>query len=173
MAGEPDIDATGSQSPGPDTDPFEGSSDGDDTDTTEAESDEHHEAIVHDPDDEPIEPDDEHAADETGQEVSLPRTSRRVCSDRNAEVIGMLTLHYPARDVEVFLDGDSAVRLLTIFKRRHEGELADPLNPYLSSADAGWVVADLLQAPPLAMSWMPGLPTLHQRTAMDPASPLG
>lgn len=86
---------------------------------------------------------------------------------RNLLTVGQLTLHYPSRDVTVWLDGDAALRLLTMFALRREGGLADPLDPETSEADAGWVVLDLDE--PLAMSWTPGLPRKRPRTAVDPA----
>ncbi len=87
----------------------------------------------------------------------------------NRQVLGELVVHYASRDVTLLLDGEAAVRMLTMFARRREGGLGDHLHPQLSSARAGWVVLDLGE--PLAMSWMPGLPTRQPRTVIDPAIP--
>ncbi len=87
-------------------------------------------------------------------------------SVHNIGVIGQLVLHYPERDVTVMLDGDAAMRMLTMFAQRRERGLADVLDPDTSSAASGWVVLDLLE--PLAMSWLPGLPAKRPRTAFDP-----
>lgn len=82
--------------------------------------------------------------------------------------LGQLIAHYPARDVTFILDGDAAMRLLSMFHRRLEGGLADALLPVPSLASNGWVVLDL--AEPLAMTWIPGLPTPERRTAVDPVT---
>ena len=86
----------------------------------------------------------------------------------NRVVVGNLTLHYPARDVTLSLDGDAALRMLTMYWRRRPGPHADRLDPETSSALAGWVVLDLNE--PLAISWYPilGSPT---RSAIDPVPP--
>lgn len=88
--------------------------------------------------------------------------------DGNRFVMGTLVLHYPQRDVTVVLDGDSGLRLLTMFWQRTEGGLADQLDPFRSSARDGWFVLDLDDV--LAMTWVPGLATRPGRTAVDPAT---
>ena len=146
------------------------SSIGDDTDRAGVETDGADDPGVTDPphDHDHDESDDEDDDLADGSDNLPPWGPRRVFSHRNAGVIGVLSLHYPARTVDVFLDGDSALRMLSMFKRRHEGNLADGLDPYTSSAHAGWLVADLFDKPPMAMSWMPGLPSRVQHTAIDP-----
>jgi hypothetical protein len=81
-------------------------------------------------------------------------------------VLGQLIVHYEARDVTLVLDGEAAVRLMTMFARRREGGLGDVMDPEESSALSGWLVLDVQE--PLAMSWLPGLPSRPQRTAVDP-----
>lgn len=84
----------------------------------------------------------------------------------NQVLVGSLVLHYEARDVQVVLDGDSALRVLTAFARRDDRGLSDPIDPSTSSAFSGWFVADLDQ--PLAISWIPGLGGQRRRTVIDP-----
>lgn len=83
----------------------------------------------------------------------------------NMTLAGVLSLHYPARDVRVPVDGDSAMRLLTMFKTRSDAPWKDDLDPRWSSAASGWVVLDLQQL--LAMPYYPQTPPL-ERTAIDP-----
>lgn len=106
-------------------------------------------------------PDDRPAA---AHAATAPQAALRI---QNMATVGQLTLHYAERDVTVLLDGDAAVRLLTMFARRAERGLADRLDPERSRAANGWVVLDLQE--PLAMSWLPGLPSRPPRTAVDPA----
>lgn len=104
-----------------------------------------------------------------GFEEELARRSLTVM-DRNRLMLGQLILHYPSRDVTVYLDGEAALRVLKMFEQRRQGGLADELDPGLSSAGAGWLVLDIEGGDvPLAMSWMPGLPTKRPRTTVDPA----
>lgn len=111
---------------------------------------------------------DESAGPDTGnggsdeQEPVSPRTVNRV-------VVDTLTLHYPARDVSLPLDGDAALRVLTMFWRRRRGPHADRLDPETSSALSGWLVLDLDE--PLAVSWYPVLGSPSTRTAIDPVPP--
>ena len=115
--------------------------------------------------------DDETPADETtdvSQEMS--ELGRLTVTARNRMTLGQLILHYPSRDVTVLLDGEAGLRMLKMFEQRREHGLADALDPELSSASAGWLVLDLDGAgAPLAMSWIPGLPTKRPRTTIDPA----
>lgn len=83
----------------------------------------------------------------------------------NMGLVGVLSLHYPARDVRIPVDGDSAMRILTMFKTRSDARWKDDLDPRWSSAASGWVVLDLQQL--LAMSYYPQTPPL-ERTAIDP-----
>ena len=84
----------------------------------------------------------------------------------NRVLVGSLVLHYEARDVQVVLDGDSALRVLTAFARRDDRGLSDAIDPSTSSAFSGWFVADLDQPP--AISWIPGLGGQRRRTVIDP-----
>jgi len=88
----------------------------------------------------------------------------------NKKILGQITLHYPERDVKVFVDGDCAIRLLVMFRERKHQDWVDFLGPYTSSAENGWLVLDLAQ--PLAMSYLP-LGAQDPRTAIDPAVGLG
>jgi hypothetical protein len=112
-------------------------------------------------------PDDEGDVESTDPSEGMPQPRPLSLAARNLTTLGQLTLHYPSRDVTVLLDGDAALRLLTMFSQRREGGLADPLDPEMSEAAAGWVVLDLDE--PLAMSWLPGLPGKRPRTSIDPA----
>ena len=134
-----------------------------------------------------VEPDDGHKAgpnaedeeadqDETTEDETTdgfeeaPEPRSLTVSVRNSMTLGRLSLHYASRSVDVVLDGEAAVRTLKMFQQRREHGLADPLDPELSSASSGWLVLDLDGADaPLAMSWMPGLPTKAPRTTIDPA----
>jgi len=83
----------------------------------------------------------------------------------NMKLCGLLTFHYPARDVKLIVDGDAALRILSMFHQRSDKRWADHLDPRWSSAASGWVVLDLGE--PLAMSYMPmGEP--RERTVVDP-----
>lgn len=86
--------------------------------------------------------------------------------ETNRKRLGQITLHYPARDVKVLLDGDSAIRVLTMFRERAEGHWSDDINPLISSAERGWLVMDLTE--PLAISYLP-LGDQTKRTSIDPA----
>lgn len=114
---------------------------------------------------------------EEGQELdaveaegaSSPRTQVRM-SEVNATLVGDLILHYPARNVSLLCDGDAAMRLLTMFRRRTSTGYDDRLSPQ-ESANSGWIVVDLAENPPLAMSWLPRWPLRRPRTAIDPRMP--
>jgi hypothetical protein len=83
----------------------------------------------------------------------------------NQGQLGLLVLHFPERDVKLVFDGDSALRVLTMFKDRTDRKWKDQLNPTSSSALSGWCVLDLRL--PLAISWMP-MGDEPPRTAIDP-----
>ena len=87
----------------------------------------------------------------------------------NSGVFGTVTLHYPARDVRVVLDGATALRLLEMFARRQTGP-SDPLDTASSTAFAGWLVLDLEEL--LAVSWWPSTGGRPDRTVLDPPVPL-
>jgi hypothetical protein len=110
---------------------------------------------------------DERDVEEPDPFDAMPERRPLSIAARNLTTLGQLSVHYPARTVDFLLDGDAALRLLTMFAQRREGGLADVLDPDTSDATAGWVVLDLGE--PLAMSWMPGLPSKRPRTAIDPA----
>lgn len=83
----------------------------------------------------------------------------------NMKLCGLLTLHYPARDVKLIVDGDAALRILSMFHQRSDKRWTDHLDPRWSSAASGWVVLDLGE--PLAMSYMP-MSEPRERTVVDP-----
>jgi hypothetical protein len=83
----------------------------------------------------------------------------------NQGQLGLLVLHFRERDVKLVFDGDSALRVLTMFKDRTDRKWKDQLNPTSSSALSGWCVLDLRL--PLAISWMP-IGDEPPRTAIDP-----
>ncbi len=87
---------------------------------------------------------------------------------RTTGAFGRLVLHYPERDVTFTLDGETAMRVLTMLVRRRDGGLGDPMSPSASPA-AAWFVFDLGE--PLAASWTPGMPMPPRRTAVDPNLP--
>ena len=109
---------------------------------------------------------------ETEDESDFPKHREFLPSARvaNKKILGQVTLHYPERDVKVFVDGDCAIRLLVMFRERKHQDWVDFLGPYTSSAENGWLVLDLAQ--PLAMSYLP-LGARDPRTAIDPAVGLG
>lgn len=107
-------------------------------------------------------------ADEDDGESRSWQQERVTFSASNAAVVGQMLLHYEARDVAVWLDGDAAVRLMAMFRDRREGIYGDKINVFRSDANNAFVMLDLYD-PPLAMSWVPGLPRLKPRTAIDPA----
>lgn len=83
----------------------------------------------------------------------------------NMTIAGVVTLHYPARDVAIQVDGDAGLRLLAMFQRRSDARWKDHLDPRWALATNGWLVLDLTQ--PLAISYLPlGQP--NERTAIDP-----
>ena len=109
---------------------------------------------------------------ETVEEPDFPKYREFLPSARiaNKKILGQVTLHYPERDVKVFVDGDCAIRLLVMFRERKHQDWVDFLGPYTSSAENGWLVLDLSQ--PLAISYLP-LGAQDPRTAIDPAVGLG
>ena len=86
----------------------------------------------------------------------------------NRGVFGTVTLHYPERDVPVVLDGENALRLLSMFAERRHGP-SDRLDSESSTAFAGWLVLDLDEV--RAMSWWPSIGSRPSRTVIDPPLP--
>jgi hypothetical protein len=118
-------------------------------------------------DDEESDPDDsqEHTRDDRGQH--RPYLDNYLTTQRliNMQQLGIVILHYRHRDVRVPFDGDSALRLLTMFRDRTDKYWQDELNPHRSSAKTGWLVLDLNEV--LCISWLP-LAAPDPRTAIDP-----
>ena len=78
--------------------------------------------------------------------------------------MGILTAHFPERDVDLVLDGPSALRLLAIYA--HGIGRGDRIDPLISPSWAMWVAVDLERA--MALSWWPRLPKAKTRVAIDP-----
>lgn len=97
---------------------------------------------------------------------------RVVLSARNQARIGELTLHYEARSVVLYMDGDAALRIIELYRRRNSRtaavRLADPFDPARSDAGNGWVSLDLDDHRLLAVSWIPLPPQPRPRTVIDP-----
>lgn len=91
-------------------------------------------------------------------------------SKENKRTLGRLTLHFESRDVDLYVDGDAALRVMTAHQLRTHRGLDDLLVPVISSAKNAWVTLDADE--PLAMSWMPGLPRPRSRMAIDPSAPV-
>lgn len=106
---------------------------------------------------------DEDAEQYASDEAASPPPAERP----DQALLGQLVAHYENRDVTFVVDGETALRLLTMFARRSELSLADRIDPYVSSAASMWLVLDIHE--PLAMTWLPGLPATRRRTAVDPA----
>jgi hypothetical protein len=101
------------------------------------------------------------------QERYRPYGDRNLGSQQISNMLqmGTIVLHYPHRDVHVPLDGDAALRLLTMFRARTDRHWQDDLNPHRSSAKSGWLVLDLNEV--LCVSWTPSAGS-GVRTAIDP-----
>lgn len=110
---------------------------------------------------------DEAALSDEESDGDLPPFTEGALSIRNLNMTlsGVLTLHYPARDVRVIVDGDAAMRLLAMFRARSDEHWKDSVDPRWSSAASGWLVLDLPEL--LAMSYAP-LERQRERTAIDP-----
>lgn len=109
-------------------------------------------------------------AGESGEGSGDGPLERSVLRTGNGGVLGVLRLSYAARDVEIVLDGDSALRLLAIYRDRarpRSDQWADAMDPLRSDANNAWVVLDVNDV--LAMSWAPGLAQRPPRTTIDPA----
>jgi hypothetical protein len=124
--------------------------------------------VADDGDDEESDPDEskEHTRDDRGQ--YRPYLDNDVTAQRliNMRQRGFVVLHYPHRDVHVPFDGDSALRLLTMFRDRTDKYWQDELNPHRSSAKTGWLALDLNEV--LCISWLPSTAP-NPRTAIDPS----
>jgi hypothetical protein len=98
-------------------------------------------------------------------EYQRENRDRTLIRQLNLDFLGVLTVHFPERDVKVIFDGDAAIRLLTMFKERTDRKWKDQLDPTTSLAHNGWFVLDLRL--PLAISWAP-MGAEPPRTAIDP-----
>lgn len=111
---------------------------------------------------------EDQSADHDGEDDDAHHPSAEdvlVIREINMGLAGVLSLHYQARDVRIPVDGDSAMRILTMFKTGSDERWKDDLDPRWSSAASGWVVLDIQQL--LAMSYYPQTPP-RGRTAVDP-----
>lgn len=86
----------------------------------------------------------------------------------NAITFGRLVVHYPARDVDLFMDGSTAERVLAVFSGRSpKSVLQDVLVPGASSMANMWATFDI--EGPLAISWLPGIRSAtSRRMTVDP-----
>jgi len=88
--------------------------------------------------DESVEPEEQEAA---GDEEDAPRAVVETALDRGADalVFGHLVLHYESRDVTLFLDGGSALRLLAMFaRRRTSGSTTGSIRQRRRRYKGGW-----------------------------------
>lgn len=86
----------------------------------------------------------------------------------NAITLGRLVVHYPDRDVDLFMDGATAERVLAVFSgRAPKSVLQDRLVPGESVMSNMWATFDIER--PLAISWIPGLRSeSSRRMTVDP-----
>lgn len=68
--------------------------------------------------------------------------------------------------MQLLIDGDSAIRLLTMFKEGKEGRWSDLLHLFVSNAESGWIVLNLEE--PLAISYLSVTPK-PKLTVTDPS----
>jgi hypothetical protein len=117
--------------------------------------------------DEENDPDDSQERTRDDRGLYRPYLDNSLTTQRliNMQQLGIVILHYPHRDVRVPFDGDSALRLLTMFRDRTDKYWQDELNPHKSSAKTGWLVLDLNEV--LCISWLPSTEP-DARTAIDP-----
>ena len=109
-------------------------------------------------------------ADEEFEEMDLDagevqRTSEFAVAPR----IGILTVHFPERDVEFVVDGTAALRIMAIYA--HGIDRGDRIDPRTSPQHAAWLALDIEKA--LALTWWPRLPApaSKRRIAIDPPVP--
>jgi hypothetical protein len=123
--------------------------------------------VADDTHDEENDPSDSQERTRDDQGLYRPYLGNDLTTQRliNMQQWGTVVLHYPHRDVRVPIDGDSALRLLTMFRDRTDKHWQDELNPHRSSAKSGWLVLDLNEL--LCISWLPSTEP-GPRTAIDP-----
>lgn len=100
-----------------------------------------------------------------------PRHGAFTVDERNALTIGHLLVHYPERDVEIFLDGATAQRVLAVFSGRlPKSAVQDQIVLGQSDMTTVWSTFDVER--PLGITWLPGLPTrVGRRMTVDPPAP--
>lgn len=84
---------------------------------------------------------------------------------RNSLTGGTLFIEYPARTVVLPCDGDTALRIMTLFSRTSRQVALDQIDE-VSDAGRGWVALDTES--PLAIAWTPSTPSNVRRTTIDP-----
>jgi hypothetical protein len=91
--------------------------------------------------------------------------------ERNKFTLGELTVHYPARDVTIVVDGHTAARVMAVYAGvATRTRMQNLIHPDLSHMKNLWATVSLDGA--LAMTWNPGLPSRAQRTmTVDPPAP--
>lgn len=115
-------------------------------------------------------PDDD---DDLGSHGDAGEGDDSLLARRRAEVLelGILTVHYAARDVAFLLDGRCAARVMAVYAGTMGRHLAqDLLLPGFSDMRNLWATISLDGV--LGMTWMPGLPSAGPRTmTVDPPPP--
>jgi hypothetical protein len=83
--------------------------------------------------------------------------------DRNRYVPGTLTVHYPTRDVDYGMDGESGLRMLNVLA----GASTD-IDPITRDADAlrSWIMID--RSDILGAQWTPEISIVPRRPTIDP-----
>ena len=79
--------------------------------------------------------------------------------------LGVLTLHFPSRDVALVVDGGAASAALDFFARQRHRPDTSHFVPGVSSMRAAWFS---FAEEAMAVSWEPGLPRPAARPVIDP-----
>lgn len=78
---------------------------------------------------------------------------------------GMLTLHYPERDIAWQIDADAALRIIALCADRNDPGLEDELNIGYGY-QFPWLVIDRRRL--IAATWVPGASVSSDRVTVDP-----
>lgn len=121
------------------------------------------------PDEEPAVPDRVTATTDMVSEEDISAALNELPAHvRNKLTPGTLTVHYRGRHVNFAMDGDTAIRLLTVLAGTSRD--MDPIRPDRSDARAGWLVVDTTEV--IGAQWTPEAATVPRRATMDPAAGL-
>lgn len=101
----------------------------------------------------------------TSSELEASVEGAIVAEQINSKVLGTLTVHYAARDVNIRMDGGHALDLLAMFAR---GDIPREIDKIRSDtvATRGFTVIDTTT--PLGMTWTPTDLAGIARTTIDP-----